>query len=127
VRLDPRELLAVFAGGAVGAGLRALLAQALTTPGGGWPWATFVVNVVAAFVLGYAVTRLLERLPVSSYRRPFLGTGVCGGLSTFSTMQVEVVRLVQADGYAVAIAYVAASLVCGLAALHLGTAVVRRR
>jgi CrcB protein len=127
VRLDPRELLAVFAGGAVGAVLRALLGQALSAPDGSWPWATFVVNVVAAFLLGYAATRLLERLPVSSYRRPFLGTGVCGGLSTFSTMQVEVVRMVQADAYAVAVGYVVASLVCGLVALHLATALVRRR
>ena len=42
-----------------------------------WPWPTFIVNIVGAFLLGYFTTRLLERLPQSSYRRPLLGTGLC--------------------------------------------------
>ena len=53
---------------------------------------SMVVNVVAAFVLGWFSTVLLERLPVSRFRRPFVGTGICGGLSTFSTMQVETIQ-----------------------------------
>jgi CrcB protein len=123
---DRREIAAVFAGGAIGAVLRAWLGRVLVTDAGAWPWATFVVNIVAAFVLGWFSTVLLERLPVSRFRRPFVGTGICGGLSTFSTMQVETVRLVQ-DGYLVlALAYVLASLVAGLIALHLATALARR-
>ncbi len=55
--------------------------------------ATFGANVVGAFLLGYFTTRLLERLPVSSYRRPLLGTGLCGALTTFSTLQVEILRM----------------------------------
>ncbi|HEU4566983.1 MAG TPA: fluoride efflux transporter CrcB [Marmoricola sp.] len=123
---DPRELLAVFVGGAVGAVLRAALDEALPVDGGGWPWPTFLANLVACFALGYLATRLLERLPPSEYRRPFLGTGVCGGLSTFSTFQVEAVRLVQAGAWPVAAGYVVASLAGGLLALHLATAVARR-
>jgi fluoride exporter len=123
---DRRELLAIFVGGAIGAWARALVGIGLTTPPGGWPWATFLVNVVAAFMLGYFSTRLLERLPASNYQRPFLGTGLCGGLSTFSTMQVEVVRLFEHGAWAVAVSYVLASLVGGLLALHLATALVRR-
>ena len=45
-----------------------------------WPWPTFTVNIVGAILLGYFTIRLLERQPSSSYRRPFLGTGLCGGL-----------------------------------------------
>jgi len=123
---DRREIAAVFAGGAIGAVLRAWLGRALVTDAGAWPWATFVVNIVAAFALGWFSTVLLERLPVSRFRRPFVGTGICGGLSTFSTMQVETVRLVQ-DGYlGVALAYVLTSLVVGIVAMHLATALARR-
>ncbi len=57
----------------------------LPDKGGQWPWTTFTVNIVGAFMLGYFTTRLQERLPLSSYRRPFLGTGICGALTTFST------------------------------------------
>jgi CrcB protein len=123
---DLRELGAIFVGGAIGSITRAWLGLHLNGPTGQWPWGTFAVNVVAAFLLGYFSTRLLERLPVSSYQRPFLGTGVCGGLSTFSTMQVEVVRMVQAGDWAIAVGYVAASILVGYAALHLATALVRR-
>jgi CrcB protein len=123
---DPRELLAVFAGGAVGALLRALLGASVSVRDGGWPWPTFIANVVGAFALGYFTTRLLERLPPSEFRRPFLGTGICGGLSTFSTMQVETVRLVEAGAWPVAVGYTLASLAAGLVALHLATSLVRR-
>jgi CrcB protein len=122
---DPRELGAVFVGGAVGSLLRAYVGLHLAAASDQWPWATFLVNVLAAFLLGYFSTRLLERLPVSSYQRPFVGTGICGGLSTFSTMQVEVIRLVQHGAVVVAVSYVLASIVAGFAALHLATALVR--
>ena len=86
---DNRELAAVFVGGALGTLARAGLATLAAPDPAHWPWPTFVVNIVGAFLLGYFTTRLLERLPLSSYRRPLLGTGLCGGLTTFSTMQVE--------------------------------------
>jgi CrcB protein len=123
---DLRELGAIFVGGAVGSLARAWVGLHLATSPHQWPWGTFVVNVAAAFLLGYVSTRLLERLPVSSYQRPFLGTGICGGLSTFSTMQIEVVRLFQSGDWPVALSYVVASILAGYAALHLATALVRR-
>ncbi|HKI93233.1 MAG TPA: fluoride efflux transporter CrcB, partial [Gaiellaceae bacterium] len=86
-------VLAIFAGGAAGALARAGLDRALPAGGGGWPWATFVVNVVGAALLGYFVTRLQERLSPSTFPRPLLGTGLCGALTTFSTFQVELIRL----------------------------------
>jgi CrcB protein len=124
--IDGRELAAIFAGGAIGTSLRAVLGNAFVTDPGRWPWATFGVNIVGAFLLGYFATRLQERLPVSSYRRPLLGTGLCGGLTTFSTMQVEIVRMLEADHYLLAASYAAASVVAGLAAVHVATAMVRR-
>ena len=125
-RPDGRELAAIFVGGALGTVLRAALAEAFPHAANAWPWPTFGVNIGAAFLLGYSVTRLQERLPLSSYRRPLLGTGVCGGLSTFSTMQVELVKMLGAHAYGLAVGYAAASVVAGYAAIHLATAMVRR-
>jgi fluoride exporter len=123
---DNRELAAVFIGGAVGTLARAGLELFAVGDPGRWPWPTFVVNIVGAFLLGYFTTRLLERLPVSSYRRPLLGTGLCGGLTTFSTMQVETVRMLEHQHYGLAIGYTAASIAAGLLAVYLATVLVRR-
>ena len=57
-RIDHRELAAIFVGGALGTLLRAALAEAFPHPATAWPWPTFTVNIVAAFLLGYFVTRL---------------------------------------------------------------------
>jgi CrcB protein len=123
---DRREIAAVFVGGACGALARAVLGLAEPFTAGQWPWPTFTVNIVGCFLLGYFATRLQERLPLSSYRRPLLGTGVCGGLTTFSTMQVELLKMLDAHDYGLAFAYGAASLIGGYLAIHLATAVVRR-
>jgi CrcB protein len=123
---DRRMIAAVFAGGAAGTLLRAGLSVAFPLPASEWPWPTFAVNILGAFLLGYFTTRLQERLPLSSYRRPALGTGLCGGLTTFSTMQVEIVKMLQGNHFALALGYAAASLAAGYAAIQLATALVRR-
>jgi CrcB protein len=124
-RLDRRELAAIFAGGAVGAIARVWIGRHLLTTDT-WPWATFLINVSGTIVLAYSVTRLQERLPQSTYRRPFLGTGFCGAFTTFSTLEVEILNLLR-DGHAgLAFAYAAASIVCGYLAIWVTTALVRR-
>ncbi len=119
---DPRMLAAVFAGGLLGGLLRAAV-EDWQPAGAGWPWVTFIANLVGAALLGWAAVRLPERLAPSTYPRPFLGTGFCGGLTTFSTLQVEVVRLAHEGRSGIAIAYLAASLaggvVVGLTAIRL--------
>lgn len=123
---DYRELAAVFVGGALGTLARAGLSAVVMREPAGWPWATFIVNILGAFLVGYFTTRLLERLPLSSYRRPLLGTGLCGGLTTFSTMQVETVTMIEHGEWAKAAAYSTSSIVLGLLAVHLATVLVRR-
>src|SRR5436853_6312754 len=87
--VDRRELGAIFIGGALGALLRAGLAEALPAGGPGWPWATLLVNVAGAALLGYWFTVL----PHTSYRRPLLTTGLCGALFTSSTVQLELLAV----------------------------------
>ncbi|WP_204079079.1 fluoride efflux transporter CrcB [Mycobacterium riyadhense] len=123
---DYRELAAIFVGGALGALARAVLGTLAVPDPARWPWPTFTVNIVGAFLVGYFTTRLLERLPLSSYRRPLLGTGLCGGLTTFSTMQVETIRMIERGHWILAIGYTLVSIVLGLLAVHLATISVRR-
>src|ERR1700757_1152334 len=123
---DFRELAAVFAGGALGVLARAALSTLAVDDPARWPWPTFTVNIVGALLVGYFTPRLLERLPLSSYRRPLLGTGLCGGLTTFSTMQAETLRMLEHHYYGLAAGYTLASITLGLVAVYLATAVVRR-
>ena len=126
--MRPRDLTlaAVAAGGALGAWARLGVAEALPVHAGQWPWATFIVNLAGTAVLGWAGTLLLERTPPSAYRRPIIGSGFCGGLTTFSTLQLEVVELGRDGHVALAAAYLLTSVALGLAAVVLTTRTVRR-
>ena len=124
--VDGRELAAVFAGGILGALARASLVDAFPHARGGWPWVTFAVNIAGAALLGYLVTRLQERLPLSAYRRPLLGSGFCGALTTFSTMQVELLQMLDRGRLALALVYAGTSIVAGFAAVHVATKLTRR-
>ena len=107
--MDARELGAVFAGGMAGALARAGLNQAWPPPAGHWPWATFLANVAGAALLGWVVAgRRHHRL---------LGTGFCGALTTFSTLQLELLRMLDAGRIGLALLYVAASIAAGLVAV----------
>ncbi len=124
--LDRRELAAIFLGGALGSLLRVWLGRTFATSAGDWPWATFAINVTGSFALAYFATRLQERLPPSTYRRPLLGTGFCGAYTTFSTMQVETLRMIDDDRYALAATYALTSVLAGFVAIWIATALVRR-
>ena len=124
--LDRRELAAVFCGGVLGALARVALSEWLPASGSEWPWGTFIANVAGTFLLGYLATRLQERLPVSAYRRPLLGTGFCGALTTFSTFQVELLRMLDAGRPGLAVTYCGTSLLAGLGAVRIATGMVRR-
>jgi CrcB protein len=122
---DLRELAAIFAGGMVGALARVWISGHLLVDDR-WPWAIFSINVVGTVVLAYSVTRLQERLPQSTYRRPFLGTGFCGAFTTFSTMEVEILNMLDDRHVGLAIGYAAASIAAGYLAIWVTTALVRR-
>lgn len=125
-RIDVRELAAIFAGGALGGAIRTALVEAAPTKPGSWPWTTFAVNLTGSLLLGYFVCRLQERLPVTAYRRPLLGTGLCGALTTFSAFQLDFLRLLDHGAVLLAAVYAAGSIAAGFAGLFIGMAVVRR-
>ncbi len=110
------ELPAVFAGGALGALARVALIQAAPVGPGAWPWATLAANLLACLLLGAVLVATREGTP----RRGLLGPGLCGGLSTFSTLQLELVELLRDGDAARALAYAAASLALGLLAVDAG-------
>jgi len=118
--------VAIFAGGVAGALARAGLAEAFPWDGHGWPWVTFGVNVTGTLLLGYFVTRLQERLPPSTYRRPLLGTGFCGALTTFSTFQIELIKLARHGQVGIVAGYLGVSVAAGLVGMYLATALTRR-
>lgn len=124
--LERRTLAAVFAGGALGGLLRTLLADAYPAAATSWPWVTFAVNLAGAFLLGSVVTALHERTPPPAVRRAFLGPGVCGGLTTFSTLQLELLEMLDHRSYVLAACYAAASVAGGFAAVGLATMLAGR-
>jgi len=116
----------VAAGGALGGGLRYVVNSALPATVGRFPWATFAENVSGALALGALMVVLLEVRRPGRYARPFLGTGVLGGYTTFSTFTADTTSLLR-DGHApVAAGYLAATVVVGLVACRAGQQLTRR-
>jgi CrcB protein len=103
------------------------VAEGLPHGAGQWPWATFSVNLFGAALLAWLTTRLSEMVAPTRYWRLLLGTGFCGALTTFSTLQVETITLAD-DGHAgLAFAYAAASIAAGMAVAIAATVLARRR
>jgi CrcB protein len=123
-RFQMRRLAAIYAGGVIGALARVGLAEAAPHAAGGWPWATFAVNMAGALLLGWLFARLADH-PEDSVAHPFLTTGLCGTLTTFSTLQLELFEMVEAGALGLAAVYIAATLGFGYLAVRLGIALER--
>jgi fluoride exporter len=120
------RMASILVGGAAGALARAGLGRAMPVRPGEWPWATFCVNVAGAFALAWLTTRLSEMVAPTRYWRLVLGTGFCGALTTFSTFQVETIRLARDGDGVLASGYAAASMAAGLAVAIAATVLARR-
>jgi CrcB protein len=118
-----RLLLVVAAGGAVGAPLRFGLAKALPAAPGAWPMATFVTNVLGAFLLGVLLEGLTRVGPDDGYRRVIrlaVGTGLLGAFTTYSTLATEAVLLGRDGDAGLAVAYGLVSAMAGYGAAAAG-------
>jgi CrcB protein len=101
------------------------LGRAIPVSASGWPWVIFAINVSGSFLLGLVVALLRDRRP-RSYGLPLLGAGFCGAYTTFSTMLVELLTMIERDRFALAGGYLFASVGAGYAAIAIANHLARR-
>jgi CrcB protein len=118
-------LAVVSAGGVLGSLARWGIATLLPRRPGGFPWATFGVNVAGCALLGALMVLVVDVWPPTRYARPFLGTGVLGGFTTFSTYLLDTRSLLAGDRPLTAGVYLVGSLAVGLLGVVGGAAGVR--
>ena len=113
------QLVAIACGGALGTVLRIAVQEAAPV-GSGFPWQTLAINLAGAWLLGVAAAVTVSDDPLTGWRLPLVGTGLCGALTTFSGLCVETLDLMEAGLVGTALAYVAASVALGLPAAAIG-------
>jgi fluoride exporter len=116
-------LAAISAGGVAGALAR--YAVTLAFPPRGFAWATLIVNVAGCMLIGVLMVAITEVWRAHRLVRPFLGVGVLGGFTTFSTYIVDAQRAVQAGAAGTGLIYLAVTLASALAAVHTGMRLTR--
>ena len=124
-RARPSVLAAIAGGGFIGTIGRYELGVAWPTAPGAFPLATFAINTSGALLLGAVLTVLLARREVSHHVRPFIGTGLLGGWTTYSTLAVEAATLAKGGHLAVAALYLLATLSSGVVAVAVGIGAAR--
>jgi CrcB protein len=126
-RIARHKMILVFLGGGLGTIARYLVGKWFNEQpwGQAFPWGTFAINVSGSFILGAAAVVLLERLP-PDYQQWYLliGTGLCGGYTTFSTFEWETYRLIRDGSWWYALANVLGSVLAGFVGILLGVALV---
>jgi len=126
LRRAPWAILgAISAGGVLGAEARYGLTVAWPHRPGQFPWATFVTNVTGCLLIGALMVLLTEVWTPHRLLRPFLGVGVLGGYTTFSTYAVDIQQLVAAHAARTALLYLAGTLLAALTAVYAGISVTR--
>ncbi len=112
--------LAIAAGGALGALLRAGVSHWITSSPGRFPWATFTVNVLGCLLMGTLYVLFMEKQWIGPAWRPFLMVGLLGAITTFSTFALETLSLWQANRPVLAGVYALGSFSGGFMAVGLG-------
>jgi CrcB protein len=128
--LRPAALAQVAVGGVFGAAARDAIEQALPAHGGGFPLATWLINLSGAFLLGALLEALARSGDDIGWRRTIrltAGTGFVGAFTTYSTFAVESDLLVRGGHADVAVLYVVATVLSGLLTVTAGIAVAAGR
>lgn len=119
-------IAAVSVGGGIGASARYGAALLWPTVPGSFPWTTFVVNVIGCGIIGVFMVIITDVWAAHRLVRPFFGTGVLGGFTTFSTYAVDIQRLVDQGHAGTGLAYLAATMLAALAAVWTTANLTRR-
>ncbi|MFH9818239.1 fluoride efflux transporter FluC [Streptomyces sp. NPDC017230] len=120
-------VLAVIAvGGALGALARFEASRLWPTATGSFPWTTLAVNAAGCLLIGVFLVAVTEIFSAHRLLRPFFGTGVLGGFTTFSTFCVDIERLVDGGHATTALTYLSATIVAAIAAVSSGAFITRR-
>jgi fluoride exporter len=121
-RREFRFSLLVGAGGALGSLARFALGGWVTTwAGAGFPWGTFAVNVLGSLAIGFVIRALAMRGAAGAEMRAFLAIGVCGGFTTFSTFDLEMLTLLQHGRAGMAAVYALGSVSACIGGVALGS------
>lgn len=133
---DPRQrdelhkpwavLAAISVGGAIGALARYGITLAAPPTTGTFPRATFGINVLGCLLIGVLMVLVTEVWPKQRLIRPFLGVGVLGGFTTFSTYVVDIQRLTDQRAPAIALAYLLSTVIAALVAVYAGITLTER-
>lgn len=107
-------------GGGFGALARYGLAQVMPTQPGQFPWGTFTTNVLGCLLIGVLMVLITEVWSAHRLVQPFLGVGVLGGFTTFSTYAVEIRGLLHPGTVGLAFAYLAGTLIGAMLAVLVG-------
>lgn len=122
----PATVLAVVAlGGAAGAAARHGAALLWPTAPGAFPWTTLLVNASGCAVLGVLMTLLSEVWTAHPFVRPFFGTGVLGGFTTFSSYAAEIRQLAEGGDPGTALGYLTLTLVAALVPVWVSVTLTR--
>jgi CrcB protein len=118
--------LIVFLGAGLGGALRhGVNVGASKLFGFGFPFGTFIVNVVGSFIMGLLAGYFAYRSGVPQHVRLFLTTGILGGFTTFSSFSLDAALLIERNSLGLAAGYIVGSVAAGVAALFFGLALFR--
>lgn len=121
------SLLIVGLGGGLGAIARYLVGRlSVSAFGPSFPWGTFAVNVIGGFAMGLLVGWMAFKVTGGENLRLFLGVGVLGGFTTFSSFSIEALQMMERKAYITAFGYISGSVICAIFAVFIGLMIARK-
>jgi CrcB protein len=120
-----KAIVLVFLGGGIGSSIRYLIGKHLNPANTGFPWGTFVVNLIGSLLIGLIFGWMLQKTKLSNELTLFLVAGFCGGFTTFSAFAHESLNLLRYGYIGLFAGYAFGSLILGLGCVWLGYVIAK--